>query len=153
MKVSQAGKDFIKSFEGWEPRAKDDGFGTLTIGWGHTSAAGPPRVVKGMTVTKVQGEKILDNDLAIVAADVTKLVKISLNQNQFDALISFDFNTGGLRRSSLLRDINNRHTGRIRSDFLLWVKSGKRTVRGLVRRRSAEANLYMKGTSNARKSR
>src|SRR5260370_20608114 len=110
MKVSQAGKDFIKSFEGWEPRAKDDGFGTLTIGWGHTSAAGPPRVVKGMTVTKVQGEKILDNDLAIVAADVTKLVKISLNQNQFDALISFDFNTGGLRRSSLLRGINKGRT-------------------------------------------
>ena len=107
---------------------------------------GPPAVHPGMKITQQQADDILSADLHSVEVDVNRLVTAQINQHQFDALVSFHFNTGALARSSLLREINNvkgeLHAGIIRNDFMMWCHGGGHVMRGLVRRRDAEADLY-----------
>jgi lysozyme len=70
-----------------------------------------------------------------------------INQNQFDALVSFAYNLGpgNLKSSTLLKKVNaNPEDESIRLEFMKWVKAGGKTLKGLVRRREAEANLYFK---------
>ena len=70
-----------------------------------------------------------------------------INQNQFDALVSFAYNLGpaNLKSSTLLKKVNaNPEDETIRAEFMKWTKAGGRVLRGLVRRREAEANLYFK---------
>ena len=153
MKTSDNGRKFIESFEGKFLQAYDDSddrivnpgdpvHGTLTIGYGHTDAAGPPHVYPGMSIDDATADAILASDLAAVEIEVNHLVKVPLNQNQFDALVSFQFNTGGLARSSALRDINAGNFGEVAADLNLWVRSGGVVMRGLVRRRAAEGVLF-----------
>jgi len=100
MKTSRNGLAFIEKEEGVILYSYDDyndkrvskggvARGTLTIGVGHTSAAGDPKVIPGMVITKAQADKILAQDLNAVEKDISRLVKVPLNQNQFDALVSF----------------------------------------------------------------
>src|SRR6185437_9224903 len=107
MKTSATGRKLIERFEGLILQAYDDAndhivkpgqlvHGTLTIGYGHTSAAGPPRVYVGQVIDQPTADGILGADLASVEIEVEHLVKVLLNQNQFDALVSFQFNTGWL---------------------------------------------------------
>jgi GH24 family phage-related lysozyme (muramidase) len=149
----QAGLQLIEGFEGLILSAYDDYndhvvkpgdhiYGTLTIGYGHTNAAGPPQVYPGMTITLQQAQQILAADLASVEANVNMLVKVPINQNQFDALVSFDFNTGALNRSNVLRAINSGQFKSVRPDLLMWVYGNHQLLQGLVRRRIAEANLF-----------
>lgn len=142
MKTSQRGIDLIKQFEGLFLKDYDDGVGVRTIGYGHTSVAGPPRVTRGMTITKEQAEDILRDDLAKVEADVSRLVTVPLTQNQFDALVSFHFNTGGLGRSTALKRLNECKYEAVPDLLKLWNKGGGKVMPGLVRRRSAEAALF-----------
>lgn len=148
MKTSANGRLFI---ELWEENGKpalkpyDDGTGTLTIGFGHTTAAGPPRVTRDLRISPEQADAILGSDLAGVEIDVNRFVKVPLTQDQFDTLVSFHFNTGGLGRSSLLRDINAGHMERVQRDLDMWVKGGGRVMQGLVRRRKAEGVLFREG--------
>ena len=153
MKTSPAGRALIEEFEGLFLEAYDDFNdhivhpgehirGTLTIGYGHTSAAGLPHVYPGMKITKDQADQILASDLAAVEADVTHHVKPILTQHQFDALVSFDFNTGALSRSNVLRAINSGHPTLVPGDLMAWVHAGGRVLSGLVRRRRAEGKLW-----------
>ncbi len=142
MKTSDRGRMFIESWEGLYLHAYDDGTGVWTIGYGHTTAAGPPRVYPGQRITAQQADDILSADLHSVENEVNRVVSYPINQNQFDALVSFDFNTGGLHRSSLLRDINAGRLGRVHNDFMMWVHAGGRVLRGLVNRRTAESRLF-----------
>lgn len=145
MKTSDNGRKFIEQWEGLFLHAYDDGTGVQTIGYGHTSAAGPPQVHHGMTITKDDADAILAADLASVEVDVNRLVRPTLNQNQFDALVSFHFNTGALGRSSVLRAINTGDFKSVPADLMLWTHGGGHVMLGLVRRRKAEAELFMKG--------
>jgi lysozyme len=145
MQTSANGRKFIEGFEGLFLHAYNDGTGVWTIGYGHTTAAGPPRVYPGQVITAQQADDILSADLHSVENEVNRVVTVPLNQNQYDSLVSFDFNTGALARSSLLRDINNKHFDRIRDDFMMWVHAGGRVLNGLVRRRSAEADMFFAG--------
>lgn len=153
MKTSDRGRKLIEQWEeGGTPKLTpyDDGTGTLTIGFGHTSAAGPPIVSRGMTITAEQADQIFSSDLEKVETSVNTLVKVPVTQNQFDALVSFQFNTGGLARSSLLRLVNSQAPAEsIRSAFMAWTKAhvgGQLvTMPGLVNRRRIEANLFMEG--------
>lgn len=156
MKTSDNGRKFIEGFEGLFLKAYDDAndhivqpgqavHGTLTIGYGHTNAAGPPHVYIGMEITKEEADAILASDLASVELQVTHLVKVPINQNQFDALVSFDFNTGGLGRSSTLRDINAGNMQAAADALLMWDRAGGRVLAGLLRRRRAERELFLKG--------
>jgi lysozyme len=156
MKTSANGRTLIEEFEGLILGAYDDFNdkivkpgqavrGTLTIGYGHTSAAGPPRVYAGMKITKEQADSILAADLASVEIEIEHLVKVSISQNQFDALVSFHFNTGGLGRSSTLRLLNQKKYQAAADALLAWNRAGGKVLQGLVRRRNAERKLFLAG--------
>lgn len=154
MKTSSNGRKLIETFEGCILQAYDDFndqivplggviHGTLTIGYGHTSAAGAPIVFIGQTITKDEADTILSTDLEKVEREVTDLVKVPLNQNQFDALVSFQFNTGALGRSTLLKFLNNNEYSEASHQFLAWDHVGSNVVEGLERRREAERRLFI----------
>jgi lysozyme len=155
MKTSQTGIDLIQSYEGCILHAYDDHndrivqpgqacIGTITIGFGHTDAAGPPAVTPGMTISKDVALQILADDLAPVEKEVMDRVHVDLNQNQFDALVSFQFNTGWLGHSScsLLRHLNEGNYAAAAQNFMLYDEASGRVLTGLKRRRQAEKNLF-----------
>lgn len=143
--ISSDGLTIIKHFEGRELRAYQDSVGVWTIGYGHTSAAGPPRVTPGMTITEQQAEDILRQDLELFETGVRDLVKVAINQDQFAALVSFAFNVGlgALAESTLLRKLNSGDYQGAANEFPRWVKAGGQTLPGLVRRRDAERALFL----------
>lgn len=143
MKTSLAGRKFIEQFEGLFLHTYNDGVGVATIGYGHTSSAGPPSVHYGMVITEAQADQFLAADLASVEADVNRLVAVSINQNQFDALVSFHFNTGALGRSNVLRAINTHQFQLVPNDLMMWTHAGGRVLAGLVRRRKAEGVMFL----------
>jgi len=144
MKTSAKGLALIKEFEGLRLAAYLCPANVWTIGYGHTSAAGQPAVYSGMRITEAQADEILRRDLAKYEAAVLRLVKVPLNQSQFDALASFCFNVGegALGKSTLLRKLNRGEYGAVPSELMKWVRGGGRELPGLVRRRRAEAKLW-----------
>lgn len=157
MNISPAGRAFIEEFEGLFLSAYDDAtdhivkpgdkvHGTLTIGYGHTSAAGAPPVFAGQTISKINADMILSSDLAPVEAAIARLVKVPLNQNQFDALGSFHFNTGWLEHQhcSLLAALNAGNYNLAGADFCLYDRAGGKVLAGLDRRRRAERAMFLK---------
>lgn len=143
MRTSSNGRRFIEQFEGLSLKAYDDGTGVVTIGYGHTSAAGAPKVYKGQTITKEQADAILASDLGKVETQVSNLVHVPLNQNQFDALVSFHFNTGALGRSTALRKLNQGDYNGCASALLAYNRAGGSVLSGLTRRREAERRLFL----------
>jgi lysozyme len=148
MTVNTATLNLITEFEGVELEAYADpahGWAVPTIGVGHTSAAGPPKVVKGMKITRKGAMEILARDLAGVEATVNSAVKVPLNENQFGALVSFTFNLGGgnLRKSTLLKKLNAKDYAGAAGQFGQWVNAGGKKLPGLVRRREAERALFL----------
>jgi len=140
MKLSQAGIDLIKSFEGYRSEAYQCSAGVWTIGYGHTNSVLPLQ-----KTTPEQAEKFLRDDVADAVSAVNRLVKVSLSQAQFDALVSFTFNLGGsaLASSTLLKKLNAKDYYGARQQFKRWNKAGGKVLAGLVRRRAAEAELFM----------
>ena len=152
MKTGPKGIKLLKSFEGWRSKAYRDSVGVWTIGYGHTSMAGPPKVTPNMTITKAQGENILKKDLKKYEKAVNDYVRVQLTQEQFDALVSFCYNVGpgNFRKSSVLRYVNARRFDDVPSRLMLWNKAGGRVLRGLTRRRAAEGELWSSGTREHR---
>lgn len=144
MRTSDAGIDLIKQFEGLRLTAYLCPRGIWTIGYGHTSAAGEPKVMRGMTITREEAESILRNDLREFENGVSNLLKVSLSQSQFDVLVSFAYNCGveRLRTSTLLKHINAKRFDRVPAELMKWTKAGGRELPGLVRRRRAEAAMW-----------
>ncbi|MBF2035158.1 MAG: lysozyme [Leptolyngbyaceae cyanobacterium T60_A2020_046] len=143
--INADGLLLIKTFEGCELRAYQDSVGVWTIGYGHTSMAGPPTVTPGMTITEAEAEAILRRDLGKFEAGVRDLVKVPLNSNQFSALVSFSFNVGlgALGGSTMLRKLNAGDYAGAANEFPRWVRAGGQTLPGLVRRRNAEQALFL----------
>lgn len=155
MKTSANGRKFIEQFEGLILQAYDDANdhivpaggssqGVITIGYGHTSAAGAPKVYPGQVITRQQADDILASDLSKVEANINRIVKVPLTQNQFDALVSFDFNTGALGRSSILTSLNKGNYEDAANRILLYNKAGGKVLKGLVRRREGEKAMFLK---------
>jgi lysozyme len=155
MKTSDNGRKLIEGFEGLFLDAYDDAtervvkpwqhvVGTLSIGFGHTTAAGPPRVYVGMEITRQQADAMLASDLAAVEIEIEHLVKVPLSQNQFDALVSFQFNTGWLAHPhcSLLAALNAGNYDLADEDFMLYDRAQGRVLVGLDNRRRAEKKLF-----------
>lgn len=142
MQISQRGLDLIKRYEGYRAMAYKDSAGVWTIGYGHTRTAEP-----GMQITEDQAESLLRDDLTTAEAAVSDLVTARLNQNQFDALVSFAFNLGrgALSTSTLLKDVNGARHEYAPRELTRWVHAGGRPLLGLARRRVAEAQLYLEG--------
>lgn len=144
MKVSKAGLNLIKEFEGVRLEAYKCPANVWTIGIGHTSAAGAPEVVPGMKITLQQAYDILNRDLDQYEEAVNKLVKVPLTQNQFDALVSFVYNVGvgSFQKSTLLKKLNAGDYSAVPGELMKWTKAGGKELPGLVRRRRAEAALW-----------
>lgn len=145
MIVSANGRKFIEQWEeDGKPllKARWDRLGKVwEIGFGHTSAAGLPHVTPGMMITPEQADQILSSDLAAVEADIAHHITVPINQNQYDMLGSFDFNTGGLDKSSLLHAINNKLPV-TENLFTVWSHAGGEFVQGLYDRRVAEWKYF-----------
>lgn len=141
--TSQKGIDLIKSFEGCRLTAYQDSVGVWTIGYGHTSG-----VYSGMTITEAQAEAYLKSDLVTSENAVNKYVTYAINQNQFDALVSFTFNlgSGNLASSTLLKKLNQGDISGAANEFDKWIYAGGEVLEGLVKRRAAEKELFLYGT-------
>ena len=141
MHISNDGINLIKQFEGCVLSAYKCPAGVWTIGYGHTK-----NVKQGMKITKEQASNLLIDDLKIYESYVNKYVKVKLNQNQFDALVSFTFNCGGgaLKSSTLLKKINKGDYAGAANELLRWNKANGKVLSGLTRRRKAEKALFLK---------
>lgn len=146
MRTNKAGLDLIKRFEGLELTAYVCPAGRLTIGYGHTSAAGEPKVIRGMTITEAQAEEILARDLRVFEKAVDEVIKVTPTPNQFSAMVSLCYNIGpgAFAGSSVARKLNAGDISGAAEAFMLWVRANGRSVAGLVRRREAEKALFLK---------
>ncbi|HCO3755892.1 TPA: lysozyme [Escherichia coli] len=145
MKTGSNGISLIKQFEGCRLKAYPDpatGGAPWTIGYGHTGNDVRP----GMLWTQVQADSALISDLAQCERSISRLVKVNLTQNQFDALVSFVFNvgSGNLQSSTLLRKLNSGDYKGAADEFLKWNKAAGKVMNGLVARRAAERELFLK---------
>lgn len=135
----------IKKFEGYMSKAYADAKGVWTIGYGNTFYADGTSVKEGDTITKSEAEKLFSEVLNQFAGDVADAVRVELNKCQFDALVSFTYNVGigNLKRSTLLKKVNaDPEDESIRDEFNKWIKSGGKTLPGLIKRRKDEADYY-----------
>ena len=137
----------MKHFEGLFLKAYLCPANVWTIGYGHTGIKHNDGTVRaGRTITKRQAEQLLTDDLnAKYAPDVERFITVPLNQDQFDALVSFHFNTGALGRSTLRRKLNQGDFKGAAAEFARWTRGGGRVLSGLVRRRRAERRLFESG--------
>lgn len=145
MKTSTAGLDFIIAREAIKTKAYRDGGGVWTIGVGHTAMAGPPVPKAGMTITLQEAKDIFARDLVQYEQGVSKAIKRSPNQNQFDAMVSLCFNIGvkGFTGSSVVRNFNAGNLTAAANAFLLWNKDNGKIIQGLVNRRHMERALFL----------
>ncbi|KAB2779420.1 lysozyme [Brucella anthropi] len=156
MKTSTAGRKLIEQREGVELTAYKDSAGIWTIGVGHTSAAGAPKVTPGMKITAAEASEILSRDLATFEAAVASAVKVPLNQNEFDALVSFAFNVGAgaFKSSTLLKRLNAGDRQAAADQFLVWnkitINGKKKALKGLTIRRGAERKQFLTPVSDAK---
>lgn len=116
--------------------------GTLTIGYGHTDAAGFPKITQGMRITKERADEILGDDLSDCEKDVRRTVKVPLSQHQWDALVSFDFNCGAGNLKKLCVLLNQGNYDDIPRRMMHYVTSKGERMQGLVNRRNAEVALW-----------
>ncbi|WP_228243037.1 lysozyme [Porphyrobacter sp. GA68] len=150
--IGEAGTALIKRFEGCA-RRRSDGFydaypdpGTgaapWTIGWGATGAG----IEQGTVWSQEQCDARLTADLARYAAEVARaLEEAATTPAQFDALVSFHYNTGAIGRATLTRLHREGDYEGAAKEFARWKRAGGRVLPGLVKRRDAEASLYRKG--------
>lgn len=147
MQTSQNGIDLIKRFEGcrltaYKPVAAEQYY---TIGYGHYG----PDVKKGQTITQAQAEALLKTDLTRYEGYVKQYAKFSMNQNQFDALVSFCYNCGA---GSLKTLVKNRPPATVAEKILLYNKgAGGVVLSGLTKRRQAERELFLTSTKEEKK--
>jgi lysozyme len=139
-RISARGLSLIKRWEGCRQNAYLCPAKVWTIGYGHTKTCKP-----GMVISLSEAERLLQQDLQVFEAAVSRLVTAPLSQNQFDALVSFSFNvgTGALADSTLLRLLNRKNYLEAAEQFKRWTKAGNVTLKGLVDRREEEYDLFM----------
>lgn len=142
--LSKAIVNFVADYEDFSPVAylptPND---VLTIGFGHTRNVKP-----GMVITREQAKELLLDELFEFAADVKRLVKVPLTQNQFDAIVSLVYNVGttSFRNSRSLKRLNSGdYTEFVNGAFHPqhgWVKQKGKILKGLQRRRADEARIF-----------
>lgn len=149
MKTSLKGVVEIAEHEGLVPAPYYDSVGVLTFGVGHTAAAGYP-IPKDMPLEMPRGKlrfnKALEQAVTVFQKDlkqyekrVNEAITVKLKQHEFDALVSFDFNTGGIYRAQLTKAINRRDKAAA-AKFMGWLKPPE-----IRKRRTAEMNLFKTG--------
>ena len=154
MKLDEKGYQFIREFEGWSSKPYLDSVGVPTIGFGNTFYPNGAKVtMKDKTISLSQGIGLHKFVADMFAKEVTTLLKQPVNQNRFNALVSFAYNLGsdidadsipeGLGDSTLLRKVNaNPNDPTIANEFMKWNKADGKVLKGLTNRREAEVKLY-----------
>jgi GH24 family phage-related lysozyme (muramidase) len=149
--LGEAGLALIKRFEGCAKRRADGRFDSYpdpatggepwTIGWGSTGAD----IGEGLVWTQAECDERLEKDLQIRAREVSDVIAgAPTTRNQFDALVSFHYNTGAIATATLTRLHKQGKFAAAAREFGKWVHAGGKVLPGLVKRRAAEAALYMK---------
>lgn len=141
MKINRKGIELIKRFEGFSAKPYICPGNKRTIGFGHVIKP----VENFVIISEKQAEELLIRDLKVAEEAVLRLVTVPLNQNQFSALVSFVFNLGqgNFGRSTLLRRINQNQMLDVPQELLRWTFASGRRLLGLMRRRVAEAELFL----------
>jgi GH24 family phage-related lysozyme (muramidase) len=149
MKTGKAGRQIIQKWEGYHtalPNGDCEAYldrvavpPVWTIGFGCTEG-----VHKGMVMSRKEAEAFLDKEIAQTEAEVAKVLRVELNQNQYDALISIAYNLkGGIRKApTLMKHINNQDWAAASKAFMLYTGAGKKKIQGLVNRRADEVRLF-----------
>lgn len=140
MKTSKNGIELIKQFEGCQLRVYLDPINVPTVGYGHT--AGITAAMVGLPISQTQADAYLAEDL-IKAENAVTATGLKLNQNQFDALVSFTYNCGA---GNLKKLVTGRDHQQIADALLLYNKANGKVLNGLVRRRQAEHDLFILGS-------
>ncbi len=146
MKTSPKGIALIEQFEGLRLAAYQDGAGIWTLGYGHTGRSGPGACVKqGDVCTSAMADEWLESDVSEAERAVNTLAHVAMNQNQFDALVSFTYNLGwaSLESSTLLRLLNSGATRIAADEFPKWNHVAGAVSKGLTARRAAEQALFL----------
>ena len=133
----------IQAFEGFSAFPYRDVAGLWTVGIGHLIKSSETFT---MPITQQEGEALLRKDLWTAERAVLRLIRVPLNDSQFDALVSFTFNlgSGSLQRSALRAKINRGEYEAAGDEFLKWIWAGKKKSKGLLRRRIAERGMFLR---------
>ena len=139
MNISEEGLALLKKFEGCELKAYQDSVGVWTIGYGHTK-----EVKEGDQINKDEAEHLLAEEMPEYEGYINDYVEVPLEQCQFDALVCWVYNLGptNLRNSTLLTVLNQERYKDVPREIKRWNKAGGEILKGLVRRREAEALLF-----------
>ena len=139
MNISQEGLSLIKKFEGCELKAYRCPANVLTIGYGITK-----NVTENMEISQEEADEMLNEEITEYEEYVNNMVKVPLEQNQFDSLCAWVYNLGptNLEKSTLLKLLNAGDYHLIPSQIRRWNKAGGETLKGLIRRREAESLLF-----------
>ena len=132
--------NIIKRFEGLRLSAYKCPAGVWTIGYGHTEG-----VKRGQVITAAQADELFEQDIEVCRQAVDCAVNVQISDKQLDALISLCYNIGirAFTRSSLVRKLNRGDKLGAAMEFPKWSNAGGRRLRGLLRRRMAEAELFL----------
>lgn len=150
-KISISGIRLIKGFEKFRATMYYDQSGLPTIGYGTLIDTAAEQWLMTATITKEQAENLMFADLAYTEKMMNRMIISPVNQNQWDALVSFTYNCGpeNLRISTLLRKVNkNPNDTSIRKEFPKWHHSNGKDSNGLMKRRALEADYYFKPVNN-----
>ena len=141
--ITDHGLDLICRFEGFSPTIYICPAGWPTIGYGHV-VRGHERGRLANGIDEETGDELLRRDVGAAERAVSRFIRVSLTDGRFDALVSFAFNlgTGALQRSTLRKKVNREEHEAVPTELRRWVWAGGRKLKGLVRRRAAEASLY-----------
>lgn len=146
MRISPRGLSLLKQFEGCILVPYKDSAGLYTIGYGHLIADGRtlPDSAK-YKLTQKQADMLLQYDVIQRERAVERLCTVPLNQNEFDALVSFVFNLGAgcFQRSTIRQKLNRGDRAGAAKVLLRYNRAGGKVIKGLVNRRMAEFKLFM----------
>ena len=146
MKIDDKGLSLIKQFEGCSLVPYLDSVGVATIGYGCTRYENGTKVsMADMPISQQRADELLRHLVVEFEDGVNKLVSVNISQNQFNALVSFAFNLGlnSLKNSTLLQRFNSGDTLDATCEFTRWRFANKKPLKGLLRRRLAEASLFL----------
>lgn len=147
-KVNQEGVNLIKKYESFKSKAYLCPAGIPTIGYGSTYYEDGTKVkLTDNAISETRATSLLMALLVSYEKSVDSFCRDDINQNQFNALVSFAYNVGvnALKKSTLLKKVNiNPNDPTIKNEFLKWDKANGKSLKGLTKRRLEEANLYFK---------
>ncbi len=146
MNIGDRGLDLIRAFEGFRADPYLDAVGVPTIGYGSTYYPGGQRVrLTDPPISEPEARRLMQATLAEFEDGINAALRVEVTQNQYDALVCWAFNIGvsAAQNSTLMRLLNAGDVPGAADQFLRWTRAGGVELKGLVRRRNAERELFL----------